>query len=329
MNADVVITDAIFPDVDKERAAAEALGASFELCDCSTPEDVVAALKGAKVAVVQFAELNAEAVAGLAPGAIVIRYGVGYDNLDVAAMNQRNVRGAYIPDYCTSEVADHTAAMILAKLRKLAALDASVRASDWAAVKIAKPMKAFCDTRIGFFGFGRIAQAVAERLAPFGFQFLVSDPMFDATKNNPLKVKSVSFDELIRDADCISLHAPATPETIGRINADVFAKMKPTSYLVNSARGDLIDETALAAALTNGEIAGASVDVFLKEPLPANSPLREAPNLTMSPHAAWYSEVAVESLQRLVADEITRALSGIPARCPIPGSTIKDIQETS
>jgi D-3-phosphoglycerate dehydrogenase len=329
MSADVVITDATFPDVDRERAAAEALGASFEFCDCRTPEDVAAVVKGAKVAVVQFAELNAEAVEGLAPDATVIRYGVGYNNLDVAAMNKRNIQGVYVPDYCTSEVADHTVAMILAKLRKLEAFDTSVRAGDWAAVKIAKPMKAFSDTKIGFFGFGRIAQAVAERLVPFGFQFLASDPMFDTTENNPLKAKSVSFDELIREADCISLHAPATPETIGRMNADVFAKMKPTSYLVNSARGDLIDEGALAAALTAGEIAGASVDVFLQEPLPAESPLRTAPNLTMSPHAAWYSDVAVESLQSLVADEITRALSGKPARCPIPTSTFKEIDTAS
>jgi D-3-phosphoglycerate dehydrogenase len=321
MSVDVVITDATFLDVDKERAAAEALGANFRRCDCRTPEDVVTAVTGAKVAVVQFAELSAKAVAGLAPGATVIRYGVGYDNLDVAAMNQKNVRGVYVPDYCISEVADHTAAMILARHRKLEAFDTSVRAGDWAAVKIAKPMKAFADTKIGFFGFGRIAQAVAERLVPFGFQFLASDPMFDPTKSNPLKAKSVSFDELVREADCISLHAPATPDTIGRINADVFAKMKPTSYLVNSARGDLIDEAALAIALTNGDIAGASIDVFLQEPLPAESPLRKAPNLSMSPHAAWYSDVAVESLQSLVADEITRALSGNPARCPIPTST--------
>lgn len=322
MSADVVITDATFPDVEKERAAAEALGASFERCDCRTPADVTAAVKGAKVAVVQFAELNAEAVAGLASGAAVIRYGVGYNNLDVSAMNKRRVQGVYVPDYCVSEVADHTAAMILAKLRKLEAFDASVRAGDWAAVKIARPLKAFADTKIGFFGFGRIAQAVAERLVPFGFQFLAVDPMFDASKNNPLSAKSVTFDELIRDADCISLHAPATPQTIGRMNADAFAVMKSTSYLINSARGDLIDEAALAAALSSGEIAGASVDVFLQEPLPADSPLRVAPNLTMSPHAAWYSDVAVESLQSLVADEITRALTGEPARCPIPGSTL-------
>ena len=318
MNTSVVVTDVTFPDVSKEQAAAEALEAGFERCECRTAEDVAAAVKGAKVAVVQFAELNASAIAGLAPGATVIRYGVGYNNLDTATMQQNNVQCVYVSDYCTSEVADHTAAMILAKLRKIETFDTSVRAGDWAAVQVAKPLKAFSDTKIGFFGFGRIAQAVAARLAPFGFQFLASDPMFDSTKNNTFKAKSVSFDELIQESDCISLNAPAAPETISRMNADVFAKMKPTSYIVNSTRGDLIDENALAAALSNGEIAGASIDVFLEEPLPTDSPLRTAPNLTISPHAAWYSDVAVESLQRLVADEITRALNGQPPRCPIP-----------
>ena len=321
MSADVIITDATFPDVNKEHAAAKAAGASFERFDCKTPDEVVAAVKGAKVAVVQFAELNAKAIAGLAPGATVIRYGVGYNNLDVAAMNEHGVRSAYVPDYCTSEVADHTAATILSKLRKLDAFDVSVRAGDWAAVQIAAPMKAFSDTKIGFFGFGRIALAVAERLAPFGFQFLAADPMFDAAKNIWLNVKKVSFDTLIEQADCISLHAPANDQTIGRMNAQVFADMKPTAYIVNSARGDLIDEAALATALKKGDIAGASLDVFLAEPLAADSPLRSAPNLALSPHAAWYSDVAVESLQQLVADEIGRALAGQPPRCPIPGST--------
>ncbi len=320
MSNDVVITDATFSDVDKEQAAAKNAGASFKRFDCKSSQEVVAAVKGAKVAVVQFAELNAAAIAELAPGATVIRYGVGYNNLDVGAMNELGIKSAYVPDYCTSEVADHTAAAILSKLRKLDAFDASVRAGDWAAVKIAAPMKAFSDTKIGFFGFGRIAQAVAERLTPFGFQFLAADPMFDIEKNQSLNVTSVSFDRLIAESDCISLHAPANQETIGRMNAQVFSDMKPTAYLVNSARGDLIDEEALAAALKSGDIAGASLDVFVAEPLAADSPLRSAPNLALSPHAAWYSDVAVESLQQLVADEISRALAGQSPRCPIPGS---------
>lgn len=318
MTYDVVVTDATFPDVDKEEAAARAAGATFKRFDCKTPDEVTAAVKGAKVAVVQFAQLNAEGIIGLAPGARVIRYGVGYNNLDTDAMLAGGFGGAYVPDYCTSEVADHTAAMILSRLRKIPDFDASVRAGDWAAVAVAKPMKAFNETTIGFFGFGRIAQAVATRLAPFGFSFVVTDPVFDATACD-LDVTVVNFDSLLAQSDCLSLHAPATSDTVGKLNADAFRAMKTTAYLVNSARGDLINEDDLAVALSSGEIAGAALDVFLQEPLAADLPLLAAPNLTLSPHAAWYSDVAVESLQSLVADEITRALTNQPMRRPIPG----------
>jgi D-3-phosphoglycerate dehydrogenase len=310
----VVITDAAFPDVAAEEAAATAAGARFRRHACRTEDEVIAAVEGARVAVVQFAPLTARAVAALAPGATVIRYGVGYNNLDVAAMARAGVGGAYVPDYCTDEVADHTAAMILARLRKLAALDASVRAGDWQAAGVARPLPAFADTTVGFFGFGRIAQAVAARLAPFRFRLIACDPFLAAGG----AVASVSFAELLARSDCISLHAPATPDTVGAFDARAFAAMKPTAILVNSARGDLVDEAALAAALTAGTIAGAALDVFAEEPLPATSPLRAAPNLSLSPHAAWYSDVSAQALQRLVADEIARALRGDPPRCPIP-----------
>ncbi len=314
----VVVTDATFPDLVKEEAAARAAGASFERHACKTAEEVAVALKGADVAVVQFAPLTSAAIAGLAPGATAIRYGVGYNNFDVAALNDHNVKAAYVPDYCTAEVADHTAASILALLRKLPALDASVRKGDWAAVGIAKPLKSFTDTTIGFLGFGRIAQEVASRLAPFGFHFLAHDPYF--TGSFP-RLTLTDLPGLLAQSDALTLHAPATPETIGIINAATLAQMKPTAILVNTARGDLIDEPALAQALTAGTIAGAGLDVFLTEPLPQDNPLRTAPNLLLGPHAAWYSDVAVERLQSLVADEITRALTGQGVRKPIPGST--------
>lgn len=314
----VVVTDATFPDVAKEEAAAKVLGARFERHACKTAEDVATALKGADVAVVQFAPLTRAAIAGLAPGATAIRYGVGYNNFDIAALNDHGVKAAYVPDYCTAEVADHTAAAILALLRKLPALDASVRRGEWAAVGIAKPLKSFADTTIGFLGFGRIAQEVATRLAPFGFRFLAHDPYF--TGSFP-RLTLTDLSSLFAQSDALTLHAPATPETTGIINAGTLAQMKPTAVLVNTARGDLIDEPALAAALISGALAGAALDVFLTEPLPETNPLRSAPNLLLGPHAAWYSEVAVERLQSLVADEITRALTGRGVRKPIPGST--------
>jgi D-3-phosphoglycerate dehydrogenase / 2-oxoglutarate reductase len=268
---------------------------------------------------VQFAPFSARAVAVLAPGATVIRYGVGYNNLDTIAMRAAGVCGAYVPDYCTDEVADHTAAMILARLRKLSAFDASVRAGNWKAVGVARPMPAFRDTTIGFFGFGRIAQSVAARMAPFGFRLIACDPFMPASGRTSPVVEAVGFDELLARSDCISLHAPATKDTVGLFGKAAFQAMKRTAILVNSARGDLLVESDLAEALVSGMIAGAALDVFIEEPLPSTSPLRNALNLSLSPHAAWYSDVAVTELQRLVADEISRALKGDPVRSPIPG----------
>ena len=319
MSDRVVITDATFPGVEKEHEAAQMSGAHFERKACKNADEVASAVAGAKVAVVQFAELNRAAIEGLAPQATVIRYGVGYNNLDLDALKDMNVNAVYVPDYCTSEVADHTATMLLTQLRKVEAMNRSVRAGEWNAVGVAAPMKAFCDTAIGFLGFGRIARAVADRLQPFGFQFLVYDPLFEQDRNNPHKAQKVTLDHLISQSDCLSLHAPANEETLGIINADTLKMMKPTSYIVNSARGDLVDEEALAQALENGQISGAALDVFATEPLPPNSPLRGAPNILFSPHVAWYSDVAVQSLQSLVADEITRALNGQSPRRPIPG----------
>lgn len=314
----VVVTDATFPGVEREEAAARAQGAEFQRHACKTAEEVAEAVRGADVAVVQFAPLTRAAISGLAPGATAIRYGVGYNNFDIAALNEHGVKAAYVPDYCTAEVADHTAASILALLRKLPALDASVRKGDWAAVAVSRPLKSFSETTVGFLGFGRIAQEVAARLAPFGFRFLAHDPYF---KGSFPGLELTDLPGLLAQSDALTLHAPATPETTGIINAATLAQMQPTAVLVNTARGDLIDEPALAAALTAGKLAGAALDVFQTEPLPADNPLRQAPNLLLGPHAAWYSEVAVERLQSLVADEITRALTGQGVRKPVPGST--------
>lgn len=315
---DVVVTDATFPELEAEEAAARSRGASFERAACRTAEEVAEAVRGARVAVVQFAPLSWAAVDGLAPGATVIRYGVGYDNLDLAAIRDRGLRAAYVPDYCTEEVADHTAAMLLALLRKLPQLDASVREGKWAAVKVSKPIKPFAEAQVGFLGFGRIAQAVRDRLAPFGFRFLAHDPFQQGSHDG---VRFVELPTLLAESDALSLHAPSTPETRGVIGEDALARMQPHAVVVNTARGDLIDEAALSRALRENRIGGAALDVFSTEPLPPDSPLRDAPNLLLTPHAAWYSDAAVARLQALVAEEIGRALDGLPPRKPIPGTT--------
>lgn len=314
----VVVTDYTFPDLAREEAAARGMGAEFRALQCKTEEDVAAGVAGADVVAVQFAPFAASAAKEINPGATVIRYGVGFDNIDLAAADKAGLKVGYVPDYCTDEVADHTAAGILALLRKLPHLDASVRGGEWAAIKHARPLKPLNETIVGFFGMGRIGSAVQRRLAVFGCRFLASDPGLDAGQAKKLGVELTAPEDLVRRADVLSLHAPATTQSTGFFNADIFALMRPHAMIVNSARGQLIVERDLAEALKNGVIGGAALDVFENEPLAADSPLRDAPNLILTPHAAWYSDAAVGRLQGLVAEDIKLALNGKTPRKPVP-----------
>jgi len=314
----VVVTDYTFPDLHREEAAARAAGAGFAARQCRSADEVAAAVAGADVVAVQFAPFAAEAVAAVAPGATVIRYGVGYDNIDVTAARAAGLKLGYVPDYCTDEVADHTAAALLALLRRLPMLDSSVRRGEWAAVKAARPLKPFGETLVGFFGLGAIGRAVLARLRGFGFGFLAADPGLSPGDAAALGVTLVPAAELFARADAVSLHAPATAGTTGLVDAALLAVMQPHAVLVNAARGPLVVEADLAAALERGVIGGAALDVFGTEPLPADSPLRGAPNLILTPHAAWYSDAAIGRLQGLVAGDIARALRGEAPRRPVP-----------
>ena len=314
----VIITDYTFPNVAQEEQAAQIAGAEFAHFQCKTAEEVVAAVKDADVVAVQFAPFTKAAAQAVNQGATIIRYGIGYDNIEQASAYQLGLKLGYVPDYCPDEVAEHSAACILAMLRKLPMLDSSVRRGEWAAVKYAKPLKPLKDTLIGIFGMGAIGQGVVQKLKSFGCQFLGFDPFFDSRQAELLGVTMVSEKEFLSKSDVISIHAPANAQTIGFFNMQRFQQMQNHAMLVNPARGQLIVEDDLAQALHEGVIGGAALDVFHQEPLPANSALRDAPNLLLTPHVAWYSEMAIDRLQALVADDITRALQGKNPRKPIP-----------
>lgn len=316
----VVVTDYTFPDLEQERQAAVAAGADFESYQCRTEAEVAEAIRGASVALIQFAKADRAAIAGLAEGAALIRYGIGYDNIDVAAAFELGFQVGYVPDYCQDEVADHTCAALLGLLRKLPALDASVRAGEWKAVAVAKPIRPFPETLVGFFGFGQIGRRVHTRLRSFGFRFAVADPAISEAEAVALGMRKLSAEELFVQADAISLHAPATEATTHFVNAARLETMRPHAVLVNSARGALVDEEALAKALHAGRLAGAALDVFEHEPLPTASALRWAPGVLLTPHAAWYSDAAIGRLQKLVADDIANHLNGRPLRKPVPAS---------
>lgn len=314
----VVITDGNFPSFEKEAAVARQAGAAFEVHHCSSAAEVAKVVDGADVVMVQFAPLGRRALEQLNPHARVVRYGVGYDNIDIGAARALGIEVAYVPDYCTNEVADHTASLILALLRKLPQSDAAVRGGHWSAVETCRPLKPFDRTTIGFLGLGRIGRAVLERLRPFEFRFITSDPALTAASAGRIGVEIVTLEEVFARSDAMSLHAPSTPQTRHIVNAQRLQTMQATAVIVNTARGDLIDTVALAQALQSRWIRGAGLDVFEQEPLPPEHPLRRAPNALLTPHTAWYSDRAIDRLQECAADELRRALAGTPARCPVP-----------
>lgn len=319
MREPVVVTDHTFRSLEIEREVLRPLGADIAAYQCRTEEEVVVAVRGARVVLTQSAPLGRRALAALAPDATVIRYGVGVDNIDLRAARELGVAVANVPDYCTEEVADHTVALLLALLRKLRAFDEGVRTSRWEAVGLGDTIPPLRQIVVGIVGLGRIGRAVLQRLQPFGCRVLVSDPFLPHQDAHAAGVEPQDLDSFLPALDALTLHAPLTQKTFRLLNGERLACMKPTAVVVNTARGGLIEAAALAEALHSGRLGGAGLDVFDPEPLPAESPLRGAPNTWLSPHAAWYSDDSMLLRQRLAAEEAARALRGEPLRSPVNG----------
>ncbi|MFE2046530.1 C-terminal binding protein [Streptomyces sp. NPDC059477] len=317
MSARVVVLDHAFANVLAEREAATAGGALFEEFDCGDERSAVEAARGASVAVVNFAPVTRPVLESLAPGATVVRYGVGYDNVDIAAAGELGVTVVNVPDYGAETVADHAAAGLLALLRRLPEYHRLIIDGDWAKPTDAGAITGFSRTTVGLVGVGRIGLALAERLSPFGFTVLAHDPYLPAASLEDRGIELVDLPVLLARAEAVSLHVPLTPDTLHIVDADFLARMRPGGILVNTSRGGLVDCEALADAIERQHLAGAALDVTEPEPLPADSRLRSLPGVLLSPHAAFYSTTSLENLQRLAADEITRALQGREPRSPV------------
>lgn len=313
----VVVTDTPFKELEEERAAADSNGAVFEVFQCKSEQETVDAVAGADVVMVTHVPITAAVLEALAPNAVIVRYGVGVDNIDVDRAHQLGVRIASVPDYGSETVADHASAALLSLMRRLPMYDRAVRDEGWANPAALSPLPDLSNSTVGIIGMGRIGQAVHSRLAPFGFTFLAYDPVADPEEAKSRGIRLVELAELLAESDAVTLHVPLLPSTHHLISKDTLALMRPNAVLVNTARGALVDGGALNSALRSGIIAGAALDVFEEEPLSSESPLRSAPNLLLTPHAAFYSDDSLVRLQRSAADELDRALSGRPLRCPI------------
>ena len=312
---DVVVIDQAFGGVAQEQAVAERHGCTFAAHQARTEADAVAAAADAHVLFVNLAPITGAVLEQLAADAVVIRYGVGYDNVDVAAARALGIRVCNVPDYGADTVADHTVAMLLASLRRLSAYTHRIRTDGWAEPGTLGPIRGFDHTTVGLIGTGRIGRAVAARLTPFGFDVIASDPQVLDDDLVALGIRPVGLDQLLREADAVTLHAPLLPTTRHLLDAAAFARMRAGMVVVNTSRGALIDAEALVDALRSGVVAAAALDVFEDEPLVRTSPLRDLPDVILTPHAAFYSDTSLERLQRLAAEEADRVLTRRPLRC--------------
>ncbi|MBO4247204.1 C-terminal binding protein [Halomicrobium sp. IBSBa] len=240
---------------------------------------------------------------------IVARAGVGFENVDVKAAAEHDVVVTNVPEYCTDEVATHGLALLLDCVRKIAEYDRATAAGGWAWEE-GRPVHRFPDTTLGLVSFGPIARRLRERVRGFDLDVIAYDPYVDSEEMAEAGVEQVSFEELLARADHVSLHAPLTDETEGLIDADALGAMQDHAIVVNTARGGLIDEAALADALADGEIGAAGLDVSRREPPADDSPLRALDNCLLTPHAGWYSVEAREELNETVARNVAAALDG-------------------
>jgi len=268
-----------------------------------------------------YAKITAEMIRQMTRCRIISRFGIGVDNVDILAASERGIVVTKVPDYCIDEVSDHTMALLLSAVRKIPFANSMVHAGKWEMPAVV-PIHRLRGTVLGLVGFGRIPQLVAPKAKSFGMRVVSHDPYIPKDIFERAGVESVEFAELLKISDYVSIHSPLLPETEGLFNAGAFRQMKPHAYLINTARGPIVDEAALAQALDAGQLAGAALDVMPKEP-PTDSPLFGRANVIITPHTSFYSEESLVDLQTKAAEEVVRVLKGEAPKNPVNPEALK------
>lgn len=305
----VFMTDSIFPDTSIEQAELAAIDADLTLSSKTEASVFLNEGRDCDAMLVVYAPVGAEVIEGLSRCKVIVRTGIGYNNIDLDAATRKGIMVANVPDYCIDEVADHTMALFLAGIRKINFLNSRVKAGVWN-VNEAKPVPRLRGKVYGLLGCGAIGQKVAERAAAFGMEVVGYDPFVPEDVLARSGIRRIGdLDSFLATVDALSLHMPLTEDTHHIINRKNLEKMKNSAYVINTSRGPLVDEKELYGALLDDVIAGAALDVLEKEPPEGVPDLAKLPNVIITPHAAFFSEESVPELRRKAAQEIVRTLS--------------------
>ncbi len=317
----VAITDYTFESLDIEKQVLEPLGLTVDGAQCSTPSQLIEFLQDADYVITQFAPVDETVIKAMQKARVIVRYGIGVDNVDLVAAQQQDIPVCNVPEYCIDEVADHTLALILASTRQVVANANHVAQGNWGLATPVPAMTALKGQTVGVVGFGRIGREVISRLLPFKCKVLVSDPGVDAEAIHEAGAQPVELDQLLATSDLITLHCPAIPATQHLIRSDTIQQMKPGAVLVNVARGAIVCTSDLIAALESGRLGFAALDVLEAEPPATDDPVRTTPNTLIHSHVASVSEASAEKLRTDAAMIVAAAVQGKPLPNIVNGVT--------
>ena len=306
----VLKTDTAIPLAERQRATLEAIGARLIEQPCETESKLARYGREADALLVVDEPVSARVIGELRRCRVIARFGVGLDTIDVDAATAAGIQVTNVPAASVEEVSDHALAMLLALGRSLTALDATVRRGSWDPLAGGQTMRRLRGLVVGVIGLGRIGSTFARKASVLGFTVLAYDPYQPPAAGAAASAIPVEMPELLARADFVSIHAPLTPDTRGLIGAPELALMKPSAYLINVARGAIVDQPALVEALATRRIAGAALDVLAQEPPDEHDLLLSFPNVLLTPHAAHYSEESLEEVRQTAVEEVARVLAG-------------------
>lgn len=311
------ITDYIERDLQWEKEECRRLGIRFEHYQLKTapPAEIIRHIKDADIVLVNMAKFSEEVIAGLKNTKVILRHGIGYDNVNVAAATKHGIIFANEATASSEDVAEHAITLILETYKKRRIQDKIlkdwIRTGQWSSKRVF-PLYRMKEKTLGIVGCGRIGSRVFHKMKNFGMHILVCDPYLSEKRFWELGVKHTIFEELCQKADIITIHVPVSAETKGMFNLSKFAIMKKTTVVINTARGPIVKTQDLIKALKDGMIAGAGIDVYEKEPPPAASDLLKMDNVILSPHIAWYSEEGGWDIRVMIMDDVRAYLEGKP-----------------
>ena len=305
----VVVTDYEYSTFAPEEAVLDKLGIQLTFAQCKTEDDVIAACKDADALINQYAPITRRVIEQLDNCKVISRYGVGFNTIDVDAATENGIVVGNVTDYCLDEVSNHAMALLLSLARKVTLMNSAVKNGNWD-FKVAVPIRRLQGQTLGLVGFGNIPQTVAKKAMAFDLNIIAYDPFVAPERAAAQNVELVTLQELCERSDYLSVHVPLNAHTKKMISRNEFAMMKKEAFIINTARGPIIDEQALIEALQAGEIAGAGLDVLETEPIAADNPLLAMDNVILNPHSAFYSVEAETELKRKTAENVADVLSG-------------------